>query len=144
MALREIEFDKLTFLVVDDQEYIRSLIVQLLKRLGADRVLEESDGKSALALLQTTTPDFVLCDVKMGPVDGLEFLRAVRSGENGTVNAQIPIVFLTSDSDQGTVMAAIEQEVDGYLIKPVSLDDLKSQINAILTKRRPGTPKKAG
>jgi DNA-binding response OmpR family regulator len=41
-------------------------------------------------------------------------------------------------------MAAIQQEVDGYLIKPVSLSDLKNKITTILTKRRPGTPKRAG
>jgi two-component system chemotaxis response regulator CheY len=136
MPPREVDFEKLTFLVVEDQEYVRSLVVQLLKRLGVRRVLEESDGSSALTLLQTTTPDFVLCDIKMDPVDGLEFLRHVRSGKDGIGDPRLPIVFLTSDSDRKTVMAAIENEVDGYLVKPVSLNDLKAKINSVMNKRR--------
>jgi two-component system chemotaxis response regulator CheY len=136
MALREIEFGKLTFLVVEDQEYVRSLIVQLLKRLGVGRVLEEADGAAALTLLQSTTPDFVLCDIKMDPVDGLEFLREVRLGNGSVGNSQLPVVFLTSDSERGTVLAAMENDVDGYLIKPVSLSDLKTKIVTVLNKRR--------
>ncbi|HXP95431.1 MAG TPA: response regulator [Telmatospirillum sp.] len=136
MAQREIEFSKLTFLVVEDQEYVRSLIVQLLKRLGVGQVLEEADGASALTLLQSTTPDFVLCDIKMDPVDGLEFLREVRLGSGSVGNSQLPVVFLTSDSERGTVLAAMENDVDGYLIKPVSLNDLKSKIISVLNKRR--------
>ena len=136
MLSREIEFDKLTFLVIEDQEYVRSLIVQLLKRLGVKRVNEEPDGAAALAWLKTMTPDFILCDIKMEPIDGLAFLREVRSGKGGSENQQVPVVFLTSDSDQETVMAAIECDVDGYLIKPVALNDLKSKIVAVLNKRR--------
>ncbi len=136
MAAHDIDLEKLTFLVVEDQAYVRSLITQLLRSLGAVSILEESDGAAALDLLRTTTPDFVLCDIKMDPVDGLEFLRHVRSGRNGISDPRLPVVFLTSDSDRATVMAAIKSEVDGYLVKPVSLNDLKAKINAVLGKRR--------
>ncbi len=135
MPTSEIDLGKLTFLVVDDQDYVRSLIVQLLKRLGAGRVLEEPDGAAALERLKAVTPDFVLCDVKMDPVDGLEFLRQVRNGGKGVGNPRLPIVFLTSDSDRATVMTAIQNDVDGYLVKPVSLADLKAKINSVLNKR---------
>lgn len=135
MPPQEIDFEKLTFLVVEDQEYVRSLIVQLLKRLGVGRVLEESDGASALSLLRTTAPDFILCDIKMDPVDGLELLREVRSGKDGIGDRRLPVVFLTSDSERATVMAAIESEVDGYLVKPVSLNELKAKIISVLNKR---------
>lgn len=136
MPPREIEFEKLTFLVVEDQEYVRSLIVQLLKRLDVGRILEETDGASALTLLRTTSPDFILCDIKMDPVDGLEFLRDVRRGRDGIGNPRVPVVFLTSDSERTTVMAAIENEVDGYLVKPVALVDLKAKIVSVLNKHR--------
>lgn len=135
MAPREIDFSKLTMLVVEDQDYVRSLIVQLLRRLGAVNILEEAHGAGALKLLRTAEPDLILCDIKMTPVDGLEFLSAVRNGKDGIRNPRVPVVFLTSDSEKSTVMAAIEQEVDGYLIKPVSLSDLKAKITGILAKR---------
>lgn len=134
--MRDIDFSKLTILVVEDQAYVRNLIVQLLHRLGVTQVLEESDGTGALNVLSASDPDLVLCDIKMRPVDGLQLLSAVRSGKNGIRNSRVPVVFLTSDSEHGTVMAAIEQEVDGYLIKPVSLTDLKAKIASVLTGRQ--------
>jgi two-component system chemotaxis response regulator CheY len=130
----EIEFPKLIVLVIDDQDYVRSIIVQLLKRLGVGRVLECSNGAEALGLLEQNKPDLILCDIKMAPVDGLQFLRDVRGGLGGN-DPDVPIIFLTSASDRGTVQAAIESEVDGYLVKPVSADDLKSKISTVLNRR---------
>jgi two-component system chemotaxis response regulator CheY len=135
MATREPDFSKLTILVVDDQEYIRKLVCQLIRRLGCETILEASDGAEALSLLARGTPDMILCDIKMQPVDGLEFLRKVRAAESGVRDPQVPIVFLTSDSDRGTVVAAMKSEVDGYLVKPVSPADLKAKIVAVLGKR---------
>jgi two-component system chemotaxis response regulator CheY len=136
MSLREVDFSDMTFLIIDDQEHVRALVGQLLLRLGVGRVLEEADGAAALLSLQTANPDFILCDVRMEPMDGLEFLKQVRSGNGGIRDPHVPIVFLSADSGQGTVMAAIESHIDGYLIKPVSLSDLKSKIVAILDRRR--------
>ncbi|MTJ80571.1 MAG: response regulator [Telmatospirillum sp.] len=143
MPGQDADLSKLTFLVVEDQEHIRCLIVQLLARLEVGRVLEEADGGAALRLMSSESPDFILCDVWMEPVDGLAFLRRLRSGEVGTENAAVPVVFLTADSEQGTVMAAIEGDVDGYLVKPVSLADLRTKITAILDRRRSGLRPKA-
>jgi two-component system chemotaxis response regulator CheY len=134
MPPREIDFAKLTVLVVEDQEYIRKLIVQLLKKLGCASVIEAGDGEEGLQVLSRSTPDLVICDIKMEPVDGLTLLHKVRAGE-GVRNAQIPIIFLTSDSERETVVQAIQAEVDGYMVKPVSPADLKAKITAVLSKR---------
>lgn len=135
MQLREVDFGKLTVLVVDDQDYIRSLIVQLLKRLGVGTVLEEADGTAALERLRLGPPDIVLCDLRMEPMDGMEFLRQVRLGQAGLTDPQLPIVFLTSDNERATVLAAIQNDVSGYLVKPVGLDNLRAKIVMALTHR---------
>ena len=134
MALQEPDFSKLSILVIDDQEYIRKLIVQLLKRLGCETVFESGDGGEGLNALNQVDVDLVLCDIKMQPIDGLDFLRKVRAGE-GIKDPRVPVVFLTSDSDRGTVMAAIQSDVDGYLVKPVSPNELKAKIITVLSKR---------
>jgi len=134
MARIDIEFSKLTVLVVDDQDYVRTIIAQLLKRLGVSKVLECSNGAFALEVLEHHKPDIILCDVKMAPVDGLQFLRDVRGGLGGS-DPQVPIIFLTSASDRSTVQAAITHEVDGYMVKPVSAEDLKTKIAAVLNRR---------
>src|SRR6516225_9296806 len=134
MARIEIDFSKLTVLVVDDQDYVRTIIAQLLKRLGVSKVLECSNGAYALELLEHNKPDVILCDVKMAPVDGLQFLKDVRGGLAGS-DPNVPIIFLTSASDRSTVQAAITHDVDGYMVKPVSAEDLKSKIVGVLNRR---------
>ncbi len=134
MAKVEVELPKLTVLVVDDQDYVRTIVVQILRKLGVGRVLQSSDGAEALEILEKTTPDLILCDIKMKPVDGLQFLRDVRGGLGGP-DPELPIIFLTSASDRETVKAAIEGDIDGYVVKPVSPTDLKAKIIAVLGKR---------
>lgn len=136
MVQAKCDFSQMTMLVVEDQEYVRSLIVQLLKRLGVGTVLEEEDGAGALSALRNLTPDLVLCDIKMTTVNGLEFLRRVRGGQGGAANCRIPIVFLTSISEKSTVEEAVANNVDGYLVKPVSLTALRSKITSVLTRRQ--------
>jgi two-component system chemotaxis response regulator CheY len=137
MSPRIPDFSKLTVLVIEDQDYIRKLIAQLLQRLGCEKVLEADDGAVGLDILAQETPDLVLCDVRMKQVDGLEFLRQLRSGK-GVRDPHLPVIFLTSDSDRTTVLEAMKSEVDGYLVKPVSPADLKAKIIAVLSKRMAG------
>lgn len=134
MPRLDVEFERLAVLIVDDQDYVRTIIVQLLKRLGVRQVLECPNGAAALELLESRRPDVILCDIKMAPVDGLEFLRDVRGGLGGE-NPQVPIIFLTSASDQATVHAAIANEVDGYLVKPVAGEHLRKKIITVLGRR---------
>jgi DNA-binding NarL/FixJ family response regulator len=70
----------------------------------------------------------------MAPVDGLQFLKDVRGGRGGS-DPQVPIIFLSSASDRNTVQAAIMHDVDGYMVKPVSAEDLKSKIVGVLNRR---------
>ena len=134
MSKLDVEFSRLIVLVVDDQEYVRNIVVQLLKKIGVGRVLQSSDGAEALDLLERSTPDLILCDIKMKPVDGLHFLHDVRGGLGGR-DPELPIIFLTSASDQETVRAAIEADIDGYMVKPVSPSDLKAKITSVLAKK---------
>jgi len=134
MARIEVDFSKLTVLVIDDQDYVRSIIAQLLRRLGVSKVLECPNGAYALELLEHNRPDVILCDIRMGPVDGLQFLKDVRGGLGG-VDPTVPVIFLTSASDRNTVQAAITHDVDGYMVKPVSAEDLRSKISGVLNRR---------
>jgi len=73
----------------------------------------------------------VLCDIHMKPVNGLQFLKSLREAKIPAI-AKTPVVFLTSDSQTDTVLLAKEQLVDGYLVKPVSLAQLKRKIDSVL------------
>jgi two-component system chemotaxis response regulator CheY len=134
MAQIEIDFSKLTIMVVDDQDYVRSIIMQLLKRLGVKKLIECPNGAFAMQELEHSRPDVILCDIKMEPVDGLQFLKEVRGGMVAG-DPKVPLIFLTSASDRPTVQAAITHDVDGYMVKPVSAEDLREKICMVLNRR---------
>jgi len=129
-----IDLARLTVFVIDDQDYVRSIVVQLLRRLGVGTVHECDGGASALTMLESVNPELIFCDIKMKPMTGLQFLQAVRGGKS-VADPTVPIIFLTSASDRPTVEEAIKGDVSGYMVKPVSGSDLKDKIIAVMTKR---------
>ena len=67
----------------------------------------------------------MICDINMSPGDGFNFLSEVRSGKYGL--AHIPFVFLTCNSETDNVKKAAELGVAGYLLKPVTMADLRDR-----------------
>lgn len=64
-------------LLVDDDDFVRQIMCAMLERLGVSTVLQASNGREALTLLQqlTPAPDFVICDVYMPDMDGIELME---------------------------------------------------------------------
>ncbi len=120
-----------TVLVVEDEPTTHSGISSQLRQIGIQTVIEAADGKAGLAELAHTRPTLMLCDVHMKPVDGRQFLKMVRTVKVEWVK-NIPIIFLTADSNPDTVAFAKEFQINGYLVKPISLNDLKSRVDAVL------------
>lgn len=120
-----------TVMVVEDEQITRASIKSQLRQIGISTIVEAADGKAGLAEIARTRPTLVLCDVHMQPVDGRQFLKMVRTVKVEWVR-NIPIVFLTADAKPETVAFAKEYHVNGYLVKPVLLSDLKARIDHIL------------
>ena len=129
-----VDLARLTVFVIDDQDYVRSIVVQLLRRLGVGNVHECDGGGSALTMMESIKPDLIFCDIKMKPMDGLQFLQAVRAGKS-VADPTVPVIFLTSASDRPTVEEAIKGDVSGYMVKPVSGNDLRDKIISVMSKR---------
>jgi two-component system, chemotaxis family, chemotaxis protein CheY len=110
-------------LVVDDEPFMRRTIKAVLRMAGKFLVEEADDGDAALALLPTFKPDIVLCDVQM--------LR----GHREAALRDTPVIMLTGNPDEATVLNATRLKVSGYLVKPVSPKQLAARIEAALTKR---------
>ncbi len=103
-----------TVLVVDDDGPIRTLCRISLEDAGF-RVLEAQDGQEALASVRTDPPDLILLDIMMPGISGWEVtaeLLADRSTD------QIPIVFITAQSELSNRIRAYELGAHGYLTKP--------------------------
>ena len=126
----------ITVLVVEDEPNTRLLIKRLLLQIGISSVVDAADGKAGLDEVLRTKPTIILCDVHMEPVDGRQFLKTLR-GLKMRQLALTPVIFLTADAQSDTVLFAKEHHVNGYLVKPVSLTDLKTRIDAVLKGKAP-------
>jgi two-component system, chemotaxis family, chemotaxis protein CheY len=133
MTTLEDAYKSLKVLVVDDEDEMRKLIGRMLERLGVTTIFQARDGASGFREVLSVRPDIVLCDVHMQPVDGHEFLRLVRESEVEWVRAT-PVIFLSGDNLLDTVRRATRLHVDAYMVKPMGRDDLKTQLDIMITR----------
>ena len=125
------DYKGVSVLIVEDEATTRASIRSQLRQIGIHTVSEAADGKAGLNEIARTRPTLVLCDVHMQPVDGRQFLKMVRTVKVEWVK-NIPIIFLTADANPDTVSFAKEFHINGYLVKPVSVKDLKTRIDLVL------------
>jgi len=115
----------LRVLVIDDEPPIRKLLRMGLSTQGY-RVIEAADGRSALDHLREK-PDLVILDLGLPDMQGLELLRAMRTRDEG-----VPIVVLSSRSDESAKVQALDIGADDYVTKPFGMDELLARIRAAL------------
>jgi len=120
-------------LIADDQAFIRSLLVSMLRDLGYKPV-EAIDGHQAMQQL-VLRPQALILDHRMAGLTGLEILRAVRSGHTGLARG-LPVLMLTGHADEHIVRVAGELDVSALLTKPVSKAQLRHRLDSAL-KRSP-------
>jgi two-component system chemotaxis response regulator CheY len=128
-----IDYEKVKVLVIEDEQHTRSIIRSQLLQLGIRDITEAADGKSGMIQVVRARPHMIFCDVHMEPVGGLEFLKSLRDLKVAKLN-ELPVIFLTADAQRDTVLFAKEHAVNGYLVKPVSASQLKTQIDVIAEK----------
>ena len=71
--------DELNVLIIDDDRHMRMLIRNVLFALGVKDTIDAGDGKTALEKMNEFKPDLILCDLKMDPVGGMEFVKQFSS-----------------------------------------------------------------
>lgn len=112
-----------TVLVVDDDQDIVKLITKSL-RLEQFEVMPAHSGKEALSILQENHIDFIVLDIMMPEMDGLEVCRTIRNEFN------IPILFLSARDREMDKIIGLEIGADDYMTKPFSIQELTSRIKA--------------
>jgi signal transduction histidine kinase/DNA-binding response OmpR family regulator len=111
---------------VDDQQAMRYAKTRALLRAGF-KVLEASNGTTALESVETHAPALVLCDVKMPDMNGFEVSRAIKRNHPSIVVLQISSSFVT-----GPDRVAGLDVADSYLIEPVEPEELIATVRALL------------
>ncbi|HEY7937575.1 MAG TPA: response regulator transcription factor [Candidatus Limnocylindrales bacterium] len=120
-----------TILVVDDEPKIVDLARDYLEHAGFG-VLVAADGRTALTLARTRTPDLVVLDLGIPEPDGLDVIRAIRRESN------MPVVILTARDDELDKLIGLELGADDYITKPFSPRELVARVKAVLRRVEPG------
>lgn len=136
-------FDPASFslLVAEDNMMMQKMLVSSLKQSGYKNVFSAYDGQEAWEILQNEKVDIIISDYYMPKIDGLELLSKVRRSVDLW---SIPFLMVTSEARRSKVMYSTEDEIDAYLVKPVSSESLAEYVStAILDRYFPGPFHKA-
>jgi two-component system chemotaxis response regulator CheY len=127
--------EQLHFLVVDDNKHMSMLVKNLLHALGSRQVAEANDAADAFAELTHFPADIIITDYHMQPLDGLDFVRLVRTGSDSP-NPFVPIIMLSGHTEMRKILEARDAGAHEYLAKPISAKSLYSRINSIIARPR--------
>jgi two-component system KDP operon response regulator KdpE len=118
-----------TILIVDDEPAIRRFLRTSLAAQGYS-IAEASTGREALAALTRESADVIVLDLGLPDIDGMDVLRTIRSS-----GATVPIIVLSSRTDERGKVAALDLGADDYVTKPFGIDELLARIRAALRHR---------
>ncbi|MCB2014749.1 MAG: response regulator [Sphingobium sp.] len=115
-------------MVVDDQTSMRAMIRRTLQDLGFRDVRDKPSATEALPAVQQDRVHLIISDYNMPEMDGLEFLKAVRSDP---VIGKTVFIMLTGSSEKSVVQKAAELGVNNYVVKPFAPAALKEKIERV-------------
>jgi CheY-like chemotaxis protein len=115
-------------LVVDDEDYVRRLARQMLKRIGYD-VLLAQDGREGLEIYRTHADEIsaVILDLTMPGLDGGETLRELRR-----IRTDVPVLLTSGYSEVEVSEHVSGQPFEGFLPKPFQLEELRRALHTVL------------
>lgn len=131
-----ITFDSMSFLVVDDSAYMRTIVRTILSSFGARKIYEAEDGADGLAKLNAYGPDIAIIDWEMPVLNGPEMIQFVRNPDSCR-HAFVPIILLTAHTERHRIIEARKFGVHEILRKPVSPNALFQRIASIILQPRP-------
>jgi two-component system KDP operon response regulator KdpE len=118
-----------TILVVDDEPAIRRLLRTSLASQGF-QVVEAASGRDMLAEIERSRPDLVVLDLGLPDISGLELIGTIRAG-----GSAVPILVLSSRTDEKGKVEALDLGADDYVTKPFGAAELFARIRAALRHR---------
>lgn len=129
--------DERNFLVLDDSHFSRVLIKAALSQFNVRHIIEASNAVTAIQILREQAIDVILVDQQMPEISGVEFTKMVRSGSEGVLCTEVPIIMISGHCDKQTVLDARNAGVHEYLAKPIAPATLMKRIEMTLFKPRP-------
>ena len=121
----------LRFLVVDDFSTMRRIVCNLLKESGFTEVEEAEDGVAALKKLREMKFDFVVSDINMPNINGVQLLAEMKKDLQ---LKHIPVLMVTAEARKEDILQAAQLGAAGYVVKPFTKAILEDKVVYILKK----------
>ena len=118
-------------LVVDDEPSFCTVLSEILRSFGYN-VQQAHDAHQAIELLKVTPPDLILTDVMMPGMDGLTFIRQIRSDPD---RSSIPTIVISAKSQPEDIRASKAAGADACLVKPFSARELRDVVHKFLNSK---------
>lgn len=119
-------------LIVDDSATMRKIIMRVLRQaeIPVSDILEAGNGKEGLQRL-VAEPDIalVLSDINMPEMNGIEFLRAVRSRRD---KSSLPVVMVTTEGGDPMMQTALDSGANGYVTKPFTAETIRRALGGLV------------
>ena len=133
--MQNLNLEVLSVLAVDDNRHMHSIVKAILNSMRIKQIRFCDNAADAFVEMKQGMPDIVITDWKMEPLDGLDFVRLIRNGEDSP-NPYMPIIMLTGYTEIERVTEARDCGVTEFLAKPISVEALYSRIVGIIHKPR--------
>jgi CheY-like chemotaxis protein len=118
-ADRCVRYDLLNILLVDDNQYVRLMLAEILRAIGIQRLHEAGDGVEGLQMMRDFPIDVVMTDLSMQPLDGVDFVRLLRTSPDSP-NQMIPVIMITGHTTLARVAEARDAGINELLAKPLT------------------------
>ncbi|MGI9413210.1 MAG: response regulator [Hyphomicrobiales bacterium] len=133
---KKYDLSSLSLLVIDNSNYMLSILKILLKGFGIQHLSDSNDAEEAFGLAKSMPIDIIIVDHTRTGTDGIAFIKQVRSAEASS-NPYVPIIMLTAHSERTIVEQARDAGVTELLRKPITAAGLFSRILETVERPRP-------
>ncbi|MBI4184871.1 MAG: response regulator [Proteobacteria bacterium] len=134
--MEKIRLDRISVLVVDDNEHITWLLRSILYELGCRMVVDCHEGGEAFRRFINEQFDLVLTNWEMRPVDGITLVKRIRTDEDSP-NRFVPVIMISAHSSRERVLFARDSGINEFLTKPFSVRTLFRRILEVVARPRP-------
>ncbi len=121
----------MNILIVDDSSVMRKILERSLRQAipnGIEQVVEAGDGAEALAMLDAGPIQVIFSDINMPNMNGLDFLRNMKE----TPHKDLPVIMVTTEGGEKTVMEAISLGAKGFIRKPFTPQQMESTLAKVM------------
>ena len=117
-----------TVCVVEDEKVSRTMTLEMLKKMGLNKIVASTNGQIALDKLKAQEADLIISDWHMPVMDGLEFYKVVKK----ETLKDIPFLMVTVEDSKEKVIEAMKLGIRDYIVKPLQKSSFEAKVKTLL------------